>query len=819
MSKRQEIDKILTEFTSGSIAADECFCLILSLCGLQEIESRFLTLIQGLRPRYGELYNRLCNVYMGYFDIKPSQIPSFLPDLDRAVENGYYATDYGSNNIGFELDMELALKLSEQEYTALNNGYSKAQTSKSPGFSSKPPGFSSNPPGFSSKPPGFSYAGALKTGSNPMPVTFSAAKPLNNQLDNVKHTYTPVKTVDQLACNSKDKTEASGTAEDSIGQNSDVTEKPKQKRKKKKNRVDRPLSNPSVIFWFRRDLRVYDNPALVAASQSGAPVIPIFLWSDREEGPQKTLATGAATKYWLYMALPKLNSDLNNQFNNSIIYRKADNYLNELLDLFKSSGAKTLIINDVYEPFLKSRDDKICSVLKSKGIKCERHHSYLLHEPGTIKTESLCMRGMGSVTHFMEMCRQCSTSPIGLPIDPPECLPAGTYRPESMPLEMLDLGKLPKRKDGTVIDWAKIIRESWDFSETGAWEALQLFLNDGVRRYEKESSRGDQLNTCRISPYLHFGQISPRTVLCEGRHMKSPKFLRKLAWRDLSYWMLSVLPDLPSEPSRPQYIHQRWSQNKTHLKAWQKGNTGYPLVDAPMRQLWLTGWMNNYMRHVVASFLISYLHISWVEGYLWFQDTLLDADVAINAMMWQNGGMSGLDQWNFVMHPVDAAMTCDPKGDYVRKWVPELAKLHEDFIHQPWKAPPSILRRAGIELGVNYPHRIITELEEAREQSLRDVVEVRQKFPEMIDPKTGNDLVRLPSGVRVPVITRKEFKYKTSNPDGNENPHNAVLRGYRGRKRDELVEFFNQRDFLASTMKECTSRHENGLKQMDLSFL
>lgn len=500
------------------------------------------------------------------------------------------------------------------------------------------------------------------------------------------------------------------------------------------------------------------------------------------------------------------------KYNNPVIFRKSSNYLADLMEVVNFTGARTLIMNDVYEPFLKERDDKICKALKTKGVKVERFHSYLLHEPGCIRTESLCMRGMGSVSHFMECCRQSCPEPVGVPEEPPECLPAGVNRPESLPFEELGLGRLPKRKDGTVIDWAKVIRESWDFSENGAWEALQLFLSDGIRRYEKESSRGDQLNTCCISPYLHFGQISPRTVLNEGRYLKSPKFLRKLAWRDLSYWLLSVFPDLPYAPTRPQYQFQRWSNNKAHLKAWQKGNTGYPLVDAAMRQLWLTGWMNNYMRHVVASFLISYLHISWVEGYRWFQDTLLDADVAINAMMWQNGGMSGLDQWNFVMHPVDAAMTCDPKGDYVRKWVPALSRMPEEFIHKPWKCPPSILRRAGVELGSSYPHRIITDLETAREQSLKDVVEVRQQFEDLIDPYTGNDLVELPNGVVIPVITRREFKYKTRNPDSKENPHNAVLRGYRSRKRDELVEYLNQRDFLASTMKESLVRHERAQK-------
>ncbi|XP_052776578.1 deoxyribodipyrimidine photo-lyase-like [Mya arenaria] len=788
MDSEAEIKSILNDYMNGDLSADECFCMVLSLVGYDALKLTFLGHIAWLKSVNTRLYSQLLNVYMGYFE---SQDDNFrLPDkLDCAVENGFYENDssealcgpqysdgYGDQpedfeETGYELDLELALKLSLE--TANNSP---------------------------------SYADIANASSK-----VDRSVPSNGIVSNIKKHVPPSKatgnaTVTVSEVNNKEAENQFHQEDPSAGDG----KKKKRNRKKQKNKIEHPLSNPPVIYWFRRDLRVYDNPALVAVSQTGAPVIPVFLWSDTEEGPTSALATGGATKYWLHMALPTLNRDMKDKYNNPIIFRRSSNYLSDMVEIVKTTGAKTIIMNDVYEPFLKERDDKICKELTRKGVKCERYHSYLLHQPGSIRTECLCMRGMGSVTHFMELCRQSSSEPLGFPVDPPGCLPAGSSRPLSHEFNDLQLGKLPRRKDGSMIDWARVIRESWDFSENGAWEALQLFLSDAVKKYEKESSRGDQLNTCRISPYLHFGQISPRTILSEGRHVKSPKFLRKLAWRDLSYWLLSVFPDLPHAPTRPQYQHQRWSGNKAHLKAWQKGYTGYPLVDAAMRQLWLTGWMNNYMRHVVASFLISYLHITWVEGYLWFQDTLLDADVAINAMMWQNGGMSGLDQWNFVMHPVDAAMTCDPKGDYVRKWVPELSNMPEEFVHKPWKCPPSILRRAGVEMGVTYPHRIITDLEEAREQSLRDVVDVRKRFPYLIDQNTGNDLVKLPKGVVIPVITRREFKYKTRNPDSRDNPHNAVLKGYRSRKRDELVDYLNERDFMASTMKECTGRHEKG---------
>ncbi|KAK7114906.1 hypothetical protein V1264_000887 [Littorina saxatilis] len=567
----------------------------------------------------------------------------------------------------------------------------------------------------------------------------------------------------------------------------------------------RHISNKPVIYWLRRDLRLHDNPALVAAHETNSPVILAFLWNETEEGP---LAAGGATKYWLHFALRELDNAVQREYSNRIVFRKAADSQKEILSLVSETGAGSVVMNNLYEPCLKARDDKISASLQLKGVEVKRFDSYLLHAPDSVNTESIGMRGIGSVTHFMECCRQSSKDSIGFPVDKPSVLPTSVSMPHSQSLGELDLARLPQRRDGTIIDWAKVIRESWDFSEDGAWNALDLFVNGGIRNYEKESGRSDMPNTSRISPYLHFGQVSPRSVLRHAQGLRSPKFLRKLAWRDLSYWLLSKFPEIPSKPMRVHYQKQRWSQSKAHLKAWQKGNTGYPLVDAAMRQLWLTGWMNNYMRHVVASFLISYLHLHWEHGYAWFQDTLLDADVAINAMMWQNGGMSGLDQWNFVMHPVDAALTCDPKGDYVRQWCPEFSALPDDFVHKPWKCPPSILRRAGVEIGKNYPHRIITDLEEAREQSLRDVVTIRLANPQFVDPHTGNDLVPLPSGLLLPVITRKEFKYKTAHPQAKDNPHTAVLRGYRSRKRDEAIAFANQVDFTASTVNECALRHK-----------
>uniref|UniRef100_A0A3Q3W3J7 Photolyase/cryptochrome alpha/beta domain-containing protein n=1 Tax=Mola mola TaxID=94237 RepID=A0A3Q3W3J7_MOLML len=601
-----------------------------------------------------------------------------------------------------------------------------------------------------------------------------------------------------------------------------------------------PSASPPVLLWFRRDLRLCDNPALTGSLEVGAPVIPVFIWSpEEEEGPGITVATGGACKYWLHQALSCFRLSLE-RIGSQLVFLKAEregrqggSSLHTLKELIKETGARTVLANALYEPWLKERDDAIMSGLQKDGVEFKMFHSYCLRDPYSVSTEGVGLRGIGSVSHFMSCCRQNPGSALGIPLDPPASLPTPAIWPQGVSLDMLGLARMPIRKDGTTIDWAANIRKSWDFSEEGAHARLEAFLRDGVYRYEKESGRADAPNTSCLSPYLHFGQLSPRWLLwdAKGARCRPPKFQRKLAWRDLAYWQLTLFPDLPWESLRPPYKALRWSNDRVHLKAWQRGRTGYPLVDAAMRQLWLTGWMNNYMRHVVASFLIAYLYLPWQEGYRWFQDTLVDADVAIDAMMWQNGGMCGLDHWNFVMHPVDAAMTCDPCGSYVRKWCPELSDLPNELIHKPWECPVSLLRRAGVVFGQTYPERIVTDLEDRRSRSLQDVALVRKEFGQYVDKHSGCDLVPLPPRLvsealglahkeggtvtaekqfLLPVITRMEFKYQLEDPDADaaSNPYNAVLKGYVTRKRDETIAFFNERDFTASVMYEGAQRRE-----------
>ncbi|CAH2324541.1 Hypothetical predicted protein [Pelobates cultripes] len=721
---------LMEEMLSGSIEADEYFCMVLSLLGRHRTCTQLPGMVKGLREQNPPLYSQLIHIHSEYFQKEP---------LD-------------SETLDCDIDLELAIALSLQENSSreqINGVLTSIPTQRYQR---------------DNKDSKISYSEALKKSSV---ESQNIEKPLSTSdvilKDNLGTRLTP----DRLQINKEKRNEPDHSyygqpePEDCVlplndnGNlfdmespvfNSSKMKKSRRGRKKKNSAILKsPGTMRPVLVWFRRDLRLHDNPALIAALERGVPVIPVFLWSLSEESGQNfTLASGGATKYWLHHALLLLDETLKNRFGSQLICRVTESCVHELATLVKETGAATVIVNSVYEPWLKERDDHIEESLKKQRVVFKKCHSYCLYEPYSVSTEGVGLRG--------------------------------------------------------------------------------------VKHYEKESGRVDKPYTSHISPYLHFGQISPRTVLHEAHFTKKnvPKFLRKLAWRDLAYWLLVLFPEMPTEPVRPAYKSQRWCSNQIYLEAWQKGKTGYPLVDAAMRELWLTGWMNNYSRHVVASFLVAYLHIHWVHGYRWFQDTLVDADVAINAMMWQNGGMSGLDHWNFVMHPVDAALTCDPYGTYTRKWCPELAGLPNDYIHKPWKCPPAHLRRAGVILGENYPHRLVMDLEERREQSLKDVVEVRQKHVEYIDEFSGCDMIPIPdhllastlghSGGDViknqtgcfllPVITRKEFKYKTLQPSAKDNPYNTVLKGYVGRKRDETIAYMNERHFTASTINEVAQMYD-----------
>jgi deoxyribodipyrimidine photo-lyase len=454
---------------------------------------------------------------------------------------------------------------------------------------------------------------------------------------------------------------------------------------------------PSVVMWFRLDLRLADNPALEAAAGTRLPVVPVFVWpeKDHDEIP------GAASRWWLHSSLTRLNESLRAKGSRLIVRRGPA--AEALLELAEKTGARQVFWNRVYEPAALKRDEEIAATLKAHGIATESFNGSLLFDPGSIRTTS---GGTFQVfTPFWkalwnERGRLRRTSKT------PQSLSAPGHWPES--LEVADLELQPK------MDWAAGIRSTWTPGEEPARNRLRWFAKSAVHAYGTRRDRTDQDGTSRLSPHLHFGEISPVQVWHALADLPGAEsYLRQLAWREFSYHLLCAFPDTPEEPFHPEFRNFPWRRNAKRLAAWQKGQTGYPMVDAGMRQLWATGWMHNCARLVVASFLVKHLLIPWQDGAAWFLDTLVDADLANNTMGWQWTAGCGVDAAPYfrIFNPVTQGEKFDPDGAYVREWVPELRELPAAWIHKPWEAPPLILTAANVKLGAPYPRPIVDHAE------------------------------------------------------------------------------------------------------------
>ena len=402
---------------------------------------------------------------------------------------------------------------------------------------------------------------------------------------------------------------------------------------------DRHQAAPPVLVWLRQEMRLEDNPCLSEAAATGRAVIPVFIVpADDEEGGWPLMG---AARYWLHHALNHLQHALTT-LGSALVLRDAritgsGGTLQELRRLLHESGATDVYMCEAYEPWRRHRDLQIAAELEAAGVRVHESRGAALYAPWhatpDLKGAHL---GFGSVGFFLNGCRDCPEPPPPLP--PPHRLAPPTRWPDALPLWALGLARMPVRRDGTVVDWASGIRQFWAAGEASALEALDGFVSGAISSFEgKQRHRADQRNTAVISPYLRFGELSPRTVvhrvqLALGARAP-PTFLRRLAWRDLAYWALWRFPSLPDTSFRPHYEQQWWDSDHRKFEAWCAARTGYPLVDAAMTQLWQTGWIPNYMRHVVASFLVEYLNIDWRKGERWFAETLVDADTAINAYM------------------------------------------------------------------------------------------------------------------------------------------------------------------------------------------
>jgi deoxyribodipyrimidine photo-lyase len=464
-------------------------------------------------------------------------------------------------------------------------------------------------------------------------------------------------------------------------------------------------------MWFRQDLRLKDNPALAAALEQGTPVIPVFIWAPEEEDGWPL---GGASKWWLQRSLVSLENEL--QRRGSRLILRGGPAAQAIDDLLSETGASAVFWSRRYEPAIVKRDSELKTRLRARGVKAESLNGSLLFEPWTVSNSS------GQPFRvFTAFWRACLTKDLpAAAADAPAVLPSPRHWPESLALSDFELE--PE------IDWAGGLRETWQPGEEGAQDQLRRFRKEALADYEEGRNAPGSVGTSRLSPHLHFGEISPGQVWRAVAGRNSEAWLRQIGWREFAYHLLYHFPQTPEAPLRPEFARFPWKTNARALQAWQKGQTGYPLVDAGMRELWHTGWMHNRVRMVAASFLVKHLLIAWQEGAAWFWDTLADADLANNTLGWQWVAGCGADAAPYfrIFNPTLQGEKFDPAGEYVRRWIPELATLPDEWIHKPSKAPPLVLKAAGVEMGKTYPTPIVDH-NEARKRALAAPGAIREK--------------------------------------------------------------------------------------------
>ncbi|MBB3320559.1 MULTISPECIES: deoxyribodipyrimidine photo-lyase [unclassified Rhizobium] len=455
-----------------------------------------------------------------------------------------------------------------------------------------------------------------------------------------------------------------------------------------------------VILWFRKDLRLDDNRALHAACTSGRPVIPVYIREPRSDG---TAPLGAAQDWWLHHSLESMQGALCKL--GGSLHLVSGHALDELSDLVAYSGAETVLWNRRYDPAGIAIDTQIKRTLAERGIEARSFPGQLLHDPSKLMT------GAGTpyrtYTPFWRALEKLCEP--GEPLDPPTKIRFANL-PRASEL-LADWTLLPTRPN-----WAKEFSDIWIPGEAAAHRRLSDFVEEDLQGYRLNRELPSRQATSQLSPYLALGIISPARVWHETRGLSKRvpvedlvHFRKELAWREFSYHLLYHFPGLPNTNWNDRMDTFPWENHREHFEIWTKGLTGYPIVDAGMRQLWRHGYMHNRVRMIAASFLIKDLMVDWRLGESWFRDTLIDADPANNAASWQWVAGSGADASPFfrIFNPTLQGEKFDPDGAYVREFVPELANLDNRYIHRPFEAPVDVLAKTGITLGTTYPMPVV----------------------------------------------------------------------------------------------------------------
>ena len=452
----------------------------------------------------------------------------------------------------------------------------------------------------------------------------------------------------------------------------------------------------AVIVWFRRDLRLEDNPAWKRAVESGRPVIPVYILDDEEGGDW---SLGSASRWWLHYALEDLQGRMEALGSRLILRRGRSG--ESLQEVITDSGATAVYWNRCYEPWRVREDGRVKAVLQDRGLEAWSGNSTLLREPWEVATQQ------GSAfkvyTPFAKACaRVADKPPLAVPVRKPAL-------PDEWPagLHLGDLQLLPR------IRWDNGLEAVWQPTRRGALKRLDGFLGEAVGDYKQQRDFPGVEGTSRLSPYLHWGQIGPREVVARLSQLPdSPgkeTYYRELIWREFAYHVLYHFPDTPVVPLQPAFKDFPWEENAALLRAWQRGLTGYPIVDAGMRELWQTGWMHNRVRMIVASLLVKHLLHSWIEGARWFWDTLVDADLASNTLGWQWAGGCGADAAPYfrIFNPILQGKKFDPDGTYIRTYVPELKDVPDAMLHCPWELSPAEQLHCNCRIGTDYPEPVI----------------------------------------------------------------------------------------------------------------
>ncbi|XP_050212873.1 cryptochrome-1 isoform X3 [Mercurialis annua] len=459
------------------------------------------------------------------------------------------------------------------------------------------------------------------------------------------------------------------------------------------------------IVWFRRDLRVEDNPALLAGVRAGA-VVAVYIWAPEEEGHYHP---GRVSRWWLKQSLAHLESSLKS-LGSVLVTKRSTDSISSLLEVVKSTGATQLFFNQLYDPLSLVRDHRAKEVLTAQGIPVRTFNADLLYEPWDVNDAE--GRPFTTFTAFWERCLSMPYDPEA-PLLPPKRIISG------------DISRCPSDKlifeDESEKGSNALLARAWSPGWSNADKALTAFINGPLIEYSMNRRKADSATTSFLSPHLHFGEVSVRKVFHlvrikqalwanEGNNAGEESvnlFLKSIGLREYSRYMSFNHPYSHEKPLLGHLKFFPWVVDEGYFKAWRQGRTGYPLVDAGMRELWATGWLHDRIRVVVSSFFVKVLQLPWRWGMKYFWDTLLDADLESDALGWQyiSGTLPDGREFDRIDNP--QGYKFDPHGEYVRRWLPELARLPTEWIHHPWNAPESVLQAAGIELGSNYPLPIV----------------------------------------------------------------------------------------------------------------